>query len=177
MRPWIVLPIVACLTLMGCETIQQAVNTLPPELRNRIPGKALQIASYADQTLFVAKRLSQYLSPAETTRTVQATVKVAETGQSEQFKTEKGATVTVAPAAAEPAKAVQSQPTDRRKPPAKSGQQQPSAQPQPSQPAVQTAAAEGECRTVRQTIVLANGTQEEENLTVCKGPDGWVARS
>ncbi len=29
------------------------------------------------------------------------------------------------------------------------------------------------CRTVRQTVTLADGTVQEEEITACKGPNGW----
>jgi surface antigen len=43
----------------------------------------------------------------------------------------------------------------------------------PSQAAQTAASGERMCRTVRQTIVLKNGAQQQEDVTVFKGPNGW----
>jgi len=40
-------------------------------------------------------------------------------------------------------------------------------------PPAATATPARECRTVRQSVVLENGTRDSEDVTVCKGPDGW----
>ena len=29
------------------------------------------------------------------------------------------------------------------------------------------------CRTIEQTVVLADGSQHKEQVTACQGPDGW----
>lgn len=34
-------------------------------------------------------------------------------------------------------------------------------------------AASQECRTVQQTVVLANGDEKSEDVTACRGPNGW----
>lgn len=36
-----------------------------------------------------------------------------------------------------------------------------------------TVAAERECRTVEQTVVLANGDEATETIRACQGPNGW----
>ncbi len=34
--------------------------------------------------------------------------------------------------------------------------------------------AESDCRTIDQSVVLANGDKKTESVTVCRGPNGWV---
>ena len=37
----------------------------------------------------------------------------------------------------------------------------------------ETVAATRTCRTVRQVVTLADGTEKEEKITACQGPNGW----
>ena len=39
--------------------------------------------------------------------------------------------------------------------------------------ATQTVAASRTCRTVKQTITLADGSEHEEEVRACQGPNGW----
>ena len=48
----------------------------------------------------------------------------------------------------------------------------------PSEPAdgsIETVSVEAQqiCRTIDQTITLADGTTNTERVTVCQGPEGW----
>jgi uncharacterized protein YgiM (DUF1202 family) len=36
-----------------------------------------------------------------------------------------------------------------------------------------TVTAAQECRTVNQTIILADGSEKTEDVTACRGPNGW----
>ena len=115
----------------------------------RIPGIAVGTALGA----FIGNRVGKYLDEQEKRRVAEATVQAAETGKPQTVKTRTGATVTTSVTSPE------ASPT------------QPIAAPAP---VVQTAEASvRECRTVSQTIVLRDGTSEVENVTVCKGANGW----
>ena len=114
---------------------------------NRVVG----IAAGAAIGGFVGSRIGKYLTEQDKKQAADASARTAETGRPQQIRTSSGATVTTAPAPAPVA-----------------------AAPKVATPApTQTAAAAPECRTVRQTIVLQNGTRESEDVTMCNGPDGW----
>lgn len=105
----------------------------------------------------IGNRVGKYLNDQDKKRTADASTRTAQTGRPQQFRTNSGATVTTAPVPAATASSAASV-----KPPP------------PSSPApAQIAAAQPECKTIRQTIVLSNGTREEEDVTMCNGPDGW----
>lgn len=114
---------------------------------NRVVGVAAGVAVGA----VIGSAIGKHLSEQDKKRAAEASTRTAQTGRPQQFRTSSGATVMTAPA---PASAV-------AKPP-----------PASSTP-VQTAEASPECRTIRQTIVLQNGTREEEDVMMCNGPDGW----
>ena len=102
---------------------------------------------------FVGNRIGKYLTDQDKKRTTDASARTAETGKPQQFRTGSGATVTTT---VTPNPAISSKPE----------------QPSPSTTVV-TASASAECRTVRQSIVLQNGTREVEDIKMCNGPDGW----
>jgi len=117
--------------------------------RNRILG----IAAGAAIGGMIGNRVGKHLDEQDKQRTAEASARTAQTGQVQRVKTKSGATVTTAPTS-----------------PATQGSQATAAA-----PATRTSAAP-ECKTVRQTIVLQNGTSESEDVTMCKGPDGgWKA--
>lgn len=95
---------------------------------------------------FIGNRVGKYLDDRDKRKAADATAQTAETGQKQQFKTSSGATVTTVAAAPPPPVATTT--------------------PAPASPA-------RECRTVKQSVVLENGTRDSEDVTVCKGPDGW----
>lgn len=37
----------------------------------------------------------------------------------------------------------------------------------------QSVSANRTCRTIKQVITLSDGTTKEEQITACKGPNGW----
>jgi len=69
-----------------------------------------------------------------------------------------------------------SAPKTSQKPASKNPYQQPAAT-QPSTtstPTTVTASTSGRtCKTIRQTITLKDGSTHEEDVTACKGPNGW----
>lgn len=44
-----------------------------------------------------------------------------------------------------------------------------------TEPVPSTPATASNCRTVKQSVELPDGRNESENVTVCKGPNGWEA--
>ena len=50
----------------------------------------------------------------------------------------------------------------------------PESPPPPAAIDTRTVAVSTTCRTVRQTILLKGGNTRDEDITVCKGPNGWV---
>jgi surface antigen len=93
-------------------------------------------------------KIGEYLDDQDKKKHEQATVQALETGQSQQWnnpETGTSGTVEITPVA------IQSQ----------------------SQHQVQIDAPERECRTINQSITLQDGTQQQEEMTACKGPNGW----
>ncbi|MOA37276.1 hypothetical protein D3C78_1588550 [compost metagenome] len=44
-----------------------------------------------------------------------------------------------------------------------------------TEPVPRAPATASNCRTVKQSVELPDGRSESENVTVCKGPNGWEA--
>lgn len=93
---------------------------------------------------FVGNRVGKYLSDQDKKKTAEASAKTAETGRPNEFRTSKGETVSTTPAPIV-------------------------ATTQTTKPTTDNA----DCKTVRQTIVLQNGSKEVEDVRLCNGPDGW----
>lgn len=115
---------------------------------SQVAGRSNRVVGVAAGTAVgavIGSAIGKYLSEQDKKRAADASTRTAQTGRPQQFRTSSGATVITAPAKPPPA----------------------------SSTPVQTAAASPECRTIRQTIVLQNGTREEEDVKMCNGPDGW----
>lgn len=94
---------------------------------------------------FIGNRIGKYLDDRDRERVAQATTQTAESGRPQEIRSPTNG-ATIRTAAVEPT-------------------------PQASD----TANSDRVCRTVRQTIELRDGRQEQEDVTVCKGPNGWEA--
>jgi uncharacterized protein YcfJ len=154
-----VLALALSLALAGCaEMNKQQSGTAIGAVLGGVAGRQIAgsnnrvvgVATGAAIGAFVGNRIGKHLSEQDKRRAADASARTAETGRSQQFRTSTGATVSTASA----------------------GSAAP-ASPQSSTAEAQTASTTGECRTVRQTITLQNGTSETEDVRLCNGPDGW----
>jgi surface antigen len=162
MRTLPVFIVTISLVLAGCETMtKEQIGTGTGAVLGAIVGnKVARDGNRAAGTVIgavvggiIGNKIGAYLqNPTDKRRAEEATIRAAETGQAQQFQTTSGATVTA------------------------------SSSPVSAPPVVNTgarpvAAASEECRSVNQTIVLANGSQEQEAITMCKGAEGWYRRA
>lgn len=100
---------------------------------------------------FVGNRIGSYLDDQDKQKLAKATIRTAETGKPESVVSpDSGVTIRTTTV---PGRAAQS--------------------------STQTASTtRGECKTVRQVIVLKDGSRQQEDVKVCRGADGWeVAES
>ena len=94
----------------------------------------------------IGNRLGKYLDDQDKQKLANATIKTAETGKPESVvNSDSGTTIRTTTI---PTPKVQ----------------------KPTQTASNT---QGECKTVRQVIVLKDGTKQQEDVKVCRGVDGW----
>jgi surface antigen len=135
----------------------------------------------------VGNQIGRYLDDRDKQQLAKATVEAAETGKTQTVSGAGSGTTMraeVVGSTTPPQPASQQQAASPSPPPAPSSPQPGAVQPQatqtvtapqaaPSQAAQTAASGERMCRTVRQTIVLKNGAQQQEDVTVCKGPNGW----
>ena len=116
---------------------------------------------------WAGSEIGKMLDERDRKRHAEATTKALETGQPQVWTSpDTGASgeITVKRTASMPA-GTSSMPTSQ---PATEGVSGPTG-------TSQTAAQSRLCRTVTQTIVLKDGTTKTEDLTACKGPNGWEA--
>ena len=98
----------------------------------------------------IGNRIGKYLDDQDKQKLANATIRTAETDETQSVVSQNSGTTmqtsTVSPSAAQPS----TSPT--------------------GQVATNTG---GECKTVRQAIVLKDGTRQQEDVKVCRGADGW----
>lgn len=134
--------------------------------------------------VLIGKELGKWLDERDRKRHAEATAKALETGQSQAW---------TSPDTGASGQVIVKQPTGTVSTVAASGPVPPTspsavvapAGPAPSPatapatapaPSVVSQSAQGRlCRTITQTIVLKDGTTKAEELTACKGPNGWEA--
>jgi len=154
-------------------------------LKGGTAGQVIGGLAGAGVGALIGNQIGKYLDDRDKQRLAKATVDTAETGRPQTVVSpESGTTIRTTPVASPPQQPAAKQaaaPSAPRSQTAQPAVQEPrTAQtptPEAAQPqATQTAASSDRvCRTVRQTIVLKSGSQQEEDITVCKGPNGWEA--
>lgn len=133
--------------------------------------------------VLIGKELGKWLDERDRKRHAEATAKALETGQPQAWTSpDTGASgqITVKQAATAPAvagTATMPAPISTAPAPVTTTPISSTPTPTPSAPQAgpQTVASGRVCRTVTQTIVLKDGTTKSEDLTACKGPNGWEA--
>jgi outer membrane lipoprotein SlyB len=140
-------------------------------------GRVIAVAGLAAVGALVGKSIGAYLDEQDRQKLAAATAATADTGASQTIVSpSSGATirtVLVPPNTAE-TRTVSKPPKDaqpnRRRPVVAAKPDSPG----PAKDASPLASDNGRvCQTVRQTIVLKSGTQQEEDIRVCKGANGW----
>lgn len=114
--------------------------------RTRVLATVLGVGAGA----LIGNRIGKYLDDRDKQKLANATIETAETGKPQSVvSTDSGTTMrtTTVPV--------------------------PSAQPSSSSTSQATTNNGGECKIVRQTIVLKDGTRQHEDVKVCRGADGW----
>jgi surface antigen len=147
-RFWNVLLITVLVTACSSTGNKQSLGALLGGAAGALVGakvskdsnRAASVAIGTAVGALVGYGVGRYLDDQDQQHLAAATVKTAESGQTQEVRnSETGTTIRTAPVSS------------------------------PSQ-----ASSEG-CRTVKQSVELADGRHESENVRLCKGPNGWEA--
>lgn len=112
--------------------------------------KVLATALGVGAGALIGNRIGKYLDDRDKQKLASATIKTAETGKPQSVVSpDSGTTMRTTTVSA------------------------PAAQTSTSSTSPVATNTGGECKTVRQTIVLKDGTRQQEDVRVCRGADGW----